>query len=59
MSSAQMSHDIATAAPTTTRRTNMPATSYEAAERAVDWLSDRGQMAPGGPTSTRKATVRR
>jgi hypothetical protein len=59
MSSTQMSNDIATAAPTTTRRTIMPATSYEAAERAVDWLSDRGHVASGGPTSTRDATVRR
>jgi hypothetical protein len=59
MSSAQMSNDTATAAATTTGRPVMPATGYEAAERAVDWLSDRGHMAPGGPTSTRKATVRR
>ena len=43
----------------TIRRTVTSASDYEAAERAVDWLSDRGHMAPGGPTSTRKATVRR
>jgi hypothetical protein len=59
MSTTQMSNDNAAAAPTTTRRTMMPVIGYEAAERAVDWLSDLGHMAPGGPTSTRKATVRR
>jgi hypothetical protein len=42
MSSTQMSNDVATAAPTTARRTITSATSYEAAERAVDWLSDQG-----------------
>lgn len=59
MSSTQMSNETAPAAQTKTRLTLMPATSYEAAECAVDWLSDRGHMAPCGPTSTREATVRR
>jgi hypothetical protein len=37
-----MSNDVATVAPTATRRTITSATSYEAAVRAVDWLSDQG-----------------
>src|SRR6185312_7947685 len=42
MSSTEISNDVATVAPTATRRTITSATSYEAAARAVDWLSDQG-----------------
>ena len=43
MSSTEISNDVATVAPTATRRPLTSAfTSYEAAARAVDCLSDQG-----------------
>jgi hypothetical protein len=55
-----MSNVLATVAPTATRRTITSATSYEAAARPVDRLSDQGfpveqcgSLAPGSAMSSR------